>query len=82
MNQSQRKETLIIDTWNSSCGNCGKGANPEEASHDTVLGYGVKNEKGCGVKWKYVSSNYSGMGKAFYENIRKMRPDLESTFYE
>lgn len=77
-----KAETLFIDTWSSSCGNCGQGCNPDEKSHLTNIGYGIKDgeRKGCGIEWKYLSSNYYGMGEVFYKRLKEIRPDLE--FYQ
>jgi hypothetical protein len=69
------KETLIIDTWSSECGNCGKGAATNQIKHDRELGYGVKgNGEPCGVKFKYVSTHYMG---PLQDQVRLSRPDLE-----
>lgn len=58
-----------------------KKANPEETSHDVLLGWEEDNGKpGCGVRWEYVSSNYEG--DAVIEWCARMCPDLEYiTFY-
>jgi len=72
------KKTLFIETWYSTCGGCRKGANPHEVTHNTILGYGVKEgEKGCGIKWEYVSTNYAGLN--MQARIEEMRPDLKFT---
>lgn len=64
-------ETLYINRFDSRCGNCGKGAVPDQVVHDVAYGY--KQSEGCGVTFKCVSSNYAGM-RALTE-LR--RPDLE-----
>lgn len=71
-----RKFTLFIDGWSSTCGNCGKGCNPDEKQHNTNLGYDITDEtrKGCGIKWKYVAHGMTGISP---ERIKQMRPDLE-----
>jgi hypothetical protein len=60
--------TVVIDRWSSTCNNCGKGADPNEDSHKTVLGYSVlEGEKeGCGIVWKFAYDNYSP-GDGLYE---------------
>jgi hypothetical protein len=69
------KYTIFIDTWSSTCGNCGLGADPEEKKHKTELGYGANGAPGCGIKWKYVSSNYAGNKPERW--CKQMRPDLK-----
>ncbi len=74
------KHTLFINTWSSTCGNCGEGADPEERTHITCLGYG-EQPPGCGVEWKYVSTNYSGLNME--NRLKRMRPDLKyKDFFE
>lgn len=67
------KPALIINMWNSQCGKCGKDCSPSEKRHKTVLGYGSDGEKGCGFKWKYVTTEYPHIEIG----VRKMRPDLK-----
>ena len=67
-----KNPTLEIGTWHSFCRNCGKGANPDEKSHKTVLGYGEQG-KGCGIKWTQVTTGYAGLK----ERVKEMRPDLK-----
>lgn len=69
---SRINETLIINRYDSKCGCCGKGASTEQVEHDKALGWGNQG-KGCGVKFKYVSSSYTGMD----QRVAAMRPDLE-----
>lgn len=67
----------IIDIGRSSstCCNCGRGALPSELGHYTLAGYDVKpGEVGCGIKWKYMYSNYTGPGVG--ERMRKKFPHL------
>lgn len=72
----KRPKTLIINTWSSECGDCGKGAVIEEKTHDTVIGYDVEEgEKGCGVRWEFVDSDYFDLDME--KRCKKMRPDLE-----
>ena len=68
----KEKPTLIINLSNAECANCGRGADPKEKTHKTCLGYG-KQPKGCGIKWKYVTTDYKDREKA----TKKMRPDLK-----
>lgn len=66
--------TLFIDLSNSSCGNCGKQTLPDGNTHDKVSGYGG-GQPGCGVEWRYVSSNY--VGPRIDLAVKRNRPDLE-----
>lgn len=66
--------TLIVNRSESRCGDCGRGADPHELSHDTVLGYGGPYGPGCGVVWDSVASDYVGMH--MQEITANMRPDL------
>lgn len=68
------KQTLIVDMFQSECGNCGKGAVPGATIHDEALGYGDPGEP-CFAEFKYISTHYIGLG--LEERLRKMRPDLE-----
>jgi hypothetical protein len=77
-----RNEILFINKSDSFCGSCGRPANPSEETHETVWSFGgLRDDKwaqvGCGVKWKYVGSEYVGGG--IEEAVRNMRPDLEWT---
>lgn len=66
------RHTLIVGTWSSKCGNCGRGCDPSEKSHETLLGHGVEpGERGCGVIFEYISSEYTGL------DLTGCRPDLE-----
>lgn len=71
---SMMNHTLIINLSDSKCGNCRKGADPHELTHETVLSYGVQG-KGCGVRWVLLASDYSG--DMIKEASQRMRPDLE-----
>jgi hypothetical protein len=73
-NTEKRKKTVFINTWSTECGNCDRGADYEEKTHKTVLSYG-RQGKGCGVKWKYLSSHYS-KDIIKDELLSKLRPDL------
>jgi hypothetical protein len=69
------KTALVINRFDSKCGACGGGANPNEEAHVTQLaGYtGRQTSRGCGVVWQYVTSDYIE-GE---EWCRRMKPDLE-----
>lgn len=69
-----QKLTVFIETWSSTCGNCKRDCDYSEKKHNTVLGYGVKEgEQGCGIEWKYVSTNYPMLK----DRVKTLRPDLE-----
>lgn len=75
MKEEKQRPMLVINLSSSECLNCGRGCSPEEKSHLTVLGYSVpKDEKGCGIEYKYVTSDYMGM--KMEERCKEMRPDL------
>ena len=59
MEKEIKKETLIVNGWNSQCGNCNLDCSPEEKQHLTNLGYNeeVRKKKGCNIKWKYITSS-------------------------
>lgn len=67
---------LRIGRFSSRCNDCGRGADPTEKTHQTVLTYRSMNdidpEVGCGIEWQYVSSEYLGDEEA----TKKLRPDL------
>lgn len=72
----RKKAVIIIDTWSSECGGCGKQADPDSKTHDKLLGWGKENgNPGCGIRYKYVASHYGGTEAD--EWCRRMRPDLE-----
>jgi hypothetical protein len=58
--------TLYIDTWHSTCGACGKNADPAEDSH---LNISMRGE-GCGAVYVAVSSNYYGL------DLSEFHPEL------
>lgn len=71
-----KEETLYVGLNDSRCGYCGKSANPAQFTHEVLLGYGPDNGRpGCGVRWKYVASTYSGQEAE--DAVRLLRPDLE-----
>ena len=64
---------LLVDRWYSTCGNCGRPCNPNELTHDTILGYGLRNgEPGCGAKFTSMKAEYHPAG----DELRRLRPDL------
>lgn len=76
------KEAIIIGRTYSHCGNCGRDASPRDKTHETVIGYFAADlpeddpqRIGCGVEYKYVTSDYSGENQK--EASMAMRPDLE-----
>jgi hypothetical protein len=72
----RQKHMLFVNLSDSRCGNCGRGADPYEKSHTTLLGYGVKaGETGCGIEWQYIASDYVGCHAD--EWAARERPDLE-----
>jgi hypothetical protein len=75
MSDPRENQTLFIDTSSSSCGACGRGADPYELRHDTILSYGGTAE-GCHAEWRYLSSNYTNV-EGLHDAIQEMRPDLE-----
>jgi hypothetical protein len=70
---SDRSFCLVINRSDSKCGACGRGADPHERSHDTILEWGDKGA-GCGVLWRHLDSDYRGAG--IPEAAMAMRPDL------
>lgn len=62
--------TLIVSGFSSDCGACGRSANPHQASHDVLLGYGPTNgNPGCGVTWTHIVFTTG-------DNSPDFRPDL------
>jgi hypothetical protein len=68
---------LIVGSWSSTCGGCGKPCDPYEKFHDTELpGYSRREaSKGCGMEYTHVMSSYVGGGSE--EAVKRMRPDLK-----
>lgn len=68
---------LYINKSESRCGACNKGADPDEESHITLLGWAAVNDKmkGCGAEFDALSTDYMGF-PGLEEEIQKMRPDL------
>jgi len=67
--------TLIINTLDSSCGTCGKGADRFEKTHETAVSDrpGPRG-KGCGVEFLHVTTDH--MGTEIEALIKATRPDL------
>lgn len=79
---SKLHETVIINPSQSICGNCGHYANPSEIGHFTRYPGYVSLDKidkipryGCGILWKYVSSDYIGLN--LRERYERQYPNLE-----
>lgn len=71
-----RDLTVIIDLADSTCGACGEAASPTEGSHQTIMpGYTGKTGVGCGVEWKYMTSNY--YGRRVEERSKSLFPQYE-----
>jgi hypothetical protein len=69
-------EALIVGTFSSRCGACGRGAFPSDETHDRLAGYGCAGEAtDCGVRWRFVTTDYAG--PHMEEATRNLRPDLE-----
>lgn len=65
---------LHVGRSSSRCGACGKGADPHELRHRTILQYAPSPGPGCDAIFTHVSSDYLG---EWEENaVRAMRPDL------
>jgi hypothetical protein len=72
MSNWRQPNTLYINRSDSVCGSCGRGCDPYELKHDTILEYSGGGE-GCHAPYKYLASDYAGMQDA----CQDMRPDLE-----
>lgn len=70
-----RPNTLVINRSDSICGGCERSADPMEAAHDTVFGWGPHGP-GCGERYLYVDTDYMGIPELIIA-IKEMRPDLE-----
>jgi hypothetical protein len=75
-------QAIVIGRSSSSCGACGRDANPHDKSHDVVVGYFAANlpedspeRIGCHTEFEYVTSDYSGEDQK--QACMEMRPDLE-----
>lgn len=58
---------LLVDKFTSTCGDCGRRADPTEQTHEF--------DKGCGRKFTHIGSRYL-ITRDFEDRLRKMRPDL------
>jgi hypothetical protein len=68
-------KTLVVDRFSSSCGDCGKSADPSSKGHYVLLGWGpTHGNPGCGVEWENVTTNYAG--PSMEEATKNLRPDL------
>lgn len=66
---------LVVGDWYTHCGVCGKGADPDEAEHRTVLpGLTRTRDVGCGAVWTHVARAMDSKGSL--RRVREMRPDL------
>jgi len=65
---------LIVSRSSTKCSVCGKGADYNEKTHKTVLGWGSDLGEGCGARWTHITTGYIGPG--IEEATRAMRPDL------
>lgn len=67
--------TLLVGRNDSSCNNCGKGANPLDKTHDFQYFYGPESGElpACGIEWKFIMPMYIGTEK----ETAALRPDLE-----
>lgn len=78
--REKMRKTILIDRSSSECGGCGDPCLPSEKSHDTLAGYSAKpGDKGCGVVWEYVSSNY--LDDSLHNAARRIKPDLQWWLY-
>lgn len=66
-------EAVVIDNFHSRCGACGRGADPMEPTHATVVG--SERTAGCGVRWTKITSSYFGTREQ--EVAQRLRPDLQ-----
>lgn len=73
-------DVLIIGSWSSRCGTCGKDADPHQRIHAVLLGYGSQNgQPGCMVEWDAVTSEYDAPNNV--AAVKAMRPDLRYVDY-
>jgi hypothetical protein len=71
---AEEDATLIVSSSSSKCGTCGRGADPNEETHKTVLGWGADLGEGCGVHFTHITSGY--VGPDVETATRALRPDL------
>ena len=72
---------LIVDAESSMCGECGRGAFPEEKRHLTVAGPDGRRAKGCGVEWTELATHlrylpFRADRISADDYLRELRPDL------
>ena len=66
---------LYVGRTSSTCGACGKGADPHELRHSTILRYAPGDPgPGCGALFTDVASEY--IGESAEQAVRALRPDL------
>jgi hypothetical protein len=74
-NWGMHEAVLFIDPTRSTCGSCGRGADPRETHHDTIIEYSIDSgSEGCHAEFKYVATNYTG--GMIEDATKRMRPDL------
>lgn len=64
---NDRQQTIIVGDWFSVCGNCGGNAAFREKTHKMKK---MKGE-GCGVRWRYITSDSGD------PSVARLRLDLE-----
>ena len=69
-------KTLVVDRFSSSCGDCGKPADPHAKGHYVLLGWDsrTRGNPGCGVEWENVTTDDAGPSTE--KATRNLRPDL------
>lgn len=65
--------TLIIDTFSSACGNCGKPTLASATRHTDISGWDRRPGQGCGAR--FVDMRARG-GVVTDDELRRTRPDL------
>lgn len=65
---------LVISRSHSYCWSCGEGANPNDPSHQDILGWQPVRDGGCKVVYDYVSTD-CGLSR---ETLDKFQPNLLS----
>jgi hypothetical protein len=66
--------TLIVSRSSTKCSVCGQGADYNEKTHKTILGYQKDPGPGCGALWTHITSSYTGSD--IEQATRALRPDL------
>lgn len=68
--------TLLVDRSSSRCSACGKGCDPHELTHATILTYGPMNgSPGCGARFDSIQAMYMLDGHED-DDMHRLRPDL------